>query len=113
MRGDESSSSVEGTLSRGKRDRDLERVHILSERRNLHAYLEKKAELAFQGDCAAQKRLSEAEMDIRNEEQRNADIALFETNRELESRRLELYQANQRAEQAQRENINLFGDFVM
>ena len=58
VRGNESFSSVEGTLSRGKGDRDLESVPTLSERRNLHAYREKKAVLAFQEECAAQKRLS-------------------------------------------------------
>ena len=70
MRGDESISSVEGTLSRGKRDRDLECAQTLSERRNLHVHLEQKADLAVQGECAALKRLSEAEaeMDIWNEE---------------------------------------------
>ena len=64
MRGNESISSVEG----GKRDRDLESLQTLYERRNLHAYLEQEAELAVQGEGAAQKTLSEAEaeMDIRN-----------------------------------------------
>ena len=63
-------SCVEGTLSRGKRDRDLESAQTLAGRRNLHVYLEQKAELAVQGECAAQRRLSgaEAEMDIRNKE---------------------------------------------
>ena len=106
MRGNESFSSVERSLSRGKRDRDLESAQTLSERRNLQAYLEKKAELACQGECAAHKRLSEAEaeMDKRNcWKQRNADRALYETNRQLESQRLELYQANQWADQAHRE----------
>ena len=56
MRGNESIASVEVTLSRGKRDRDLESVQTLSERRNLHVYLEQKAELAVQGACAAKKR---------------------------------------------------------
>ena len=104
MRGNESLSSVEGTLSRGKRGRDLECAQTLSERRNLHAYLEQKAELAVQGESATQKRLSEAEaeMDIRNWEQRDACMALHETSRELESQRLELYQA-------QREKIILCG----
>ena len=45
LRGNESISSVEGTLSRGKRDRDLDSVQTLSEKRNLHVYLEN-AELA-------------------------------------------------------------------
>ena len=53
-------SSVEGTLSRGKRARDLESVQSLSERRNLHAYLEQKAELAVPVVCAAQRRENEA-----------------------------------------------------
>ena len=66
--GNESLSSVEGTLSRGKRGRDLECAQTLSEWRNLHAYLEQKAELAVQGESATQTRLSEAEaeMGIRN-----------------------------------------------
>ena len=77
VQGNESISSVDGTLSRGKRDRDLESVQTLSERRNLHAFLERGAELAVQGDSEAQKRLSEAEaeMDIRNWDLRNVDIA--------------------------------------
>ena len=46
----------------------MESAQSLSERRNLHVYLEQKAELAVQGECAAQNRLSEAEpeMDIIN-----------------------------------------------
>ena len=50
-------------------------MQTLSERRNLHVYLEQKAESAVQGECAAQRRLSEAEADmyVRNWEQRNAD----------------------------------------
>ena len=54
VRGNESLSSVEGALSRGKRDRDLGRVHTLSEREKSHVYLEQKAGLAVQGECAAQ-----------------------------------------------------------
>ena len=50
-------------------------------------------------------------MDRRNWEIRNADIALYETVRQLESQRLELYQANQRADQAQRAKKSwLFGE---
>ena len=89
-------------------------VQTLSERRKSRVYFEQKAELPVQGECTVQKRLSEAEaeMDIRYWEQRNADTALHETCRELESLRLELYQANQRADQAQREKINLCGECV-
>ena len=100
-------SSVEGNLSRGKRERSRSGKCANSVRKEIsHVYLEQKAELAVQGECAAQKRFSEAEaeMVIRNWEQRN-DIALYETNRELESQKLELSQANQWADQAQREKV--------
>ena len=97
MRGSASNASDERIMSGGNRNRDLESVQTLCERQILHAYLVQEAGLAVQGECAAQKRLSEAEaeMDIRNWEQRHADIALHENNRELESQRLELYQSNQ------------------
>ena len=52
-------------------------------------------------------------MDKRNWEQIYAGIALHETNRELESQRLELYQANQWADQGQRERVYLFGELEM
>ena len=90
----------------------LEKYRILPERKSLHEDLEKEAERTFQGECAAQKRLSEAqvEVDRREWERRNADIALYETTRHLESKRVELYQANQRADQAQREKSWLLGE---
>ena len=90
-------------------------MQTLSERRNLHVYFEQHAELTVQGECAAQKRLSEAEaeMNMRNREQRNSDFALHGTDREFESQFLELCQANQWADQAQREKINLCGELEM
>ena len=96
MRGSASNASIEGTLSRGERERDLESVQTLSDRQNYHVYLEQKSELAVQGECAPQRRFSEAEADMetRNWEPRHKE-------RELESRRLELYHANQWADQAQ------------
>ena len=42
----------------------LESAQTLSESRILHVYLEQKAELAGQGECAAQNRLSEAEAEV-------------------------------------------------
>ena len=80
-------SSVERMLSRGKRDRDLDSVKIQSDRHSLYVYLEQKADLAVQGEYSAQRRLSEAEadMDMREWEKRGSDLALHETNRELES----------------------------
>ena len=90
----------------------MNKKELLSERKNLHEYLEKEAERALQGECTAQKRLSEAEveMDRKSRERRNSGVALCQTNQQLESQRLELYQANQWADQAQRENSRLFGE---
>ena len=60
----EVTSQFQGTLSRVTRNRDLESVQTLSERRNLHVYLEQKTDLAVRGECAAPRRLSEAEADL-------------------------------------------------
>ena len=59
----------------------MNKERIQSERKNLHEYLEKKAERALQGECTAQKRLSEAEveMDRNSRERRHSDIALYQT----------------------------------
>ena len=51
----------------------------MSDWQNLHEFLERKAELAVQGEIAAQKRLSEAEadMEIRRWEQTNSEVAFL------------------------------------
>ena len=64
VRGNVSSVSAEETLSKGTRDRDLGSGQTLSERQILLVYLEQKAEMAVRGECAAQRRLSEAEADM-------------------------------------------------
>ena len=76
---------------------------ILSEPRDFHDFLEKEADHVFHGECPAQTRLSEAqtEKDKREWEVRDADIALDEAVRQLESQRMELYQANQLSVQGQ------------
>ena len=53
--------------------------------------------------------LNEAEVEARNWEKRNADVALYEVNQEFESQRFQLQQASRWAEQAQRDNISLNG----
>ena len=65
-------------------------------------------------DSTAQTRLSEAqaELDRRVWERRNADVALSETGRQLESQRMELSQANQLCDQAQSEKSWLYEDFL-
>ena len=72
-------------------------------------YLERKANFAVRGGNAAQKTLSEAEsdMEIKDREKRSSEIALYESQRQLESQRLQLHQAEQWPDQAQREKINL------
>ena len=81
-------------------------MQTLKGRQDLHRFLERKAEFAVRGEKSAHKRLSEAEaeMEIRNWEKRNSDIALYETHQELGPQRSQLQQANQWAEQAQRED---------
>ena len=59
----------------------------------------------------AQQRLHEAEADVevKHWEKRDSDIALYEINQEFESQRSQPEQANQSADQAQRDNIILYG----
>ena len=42
----------------------MERERILSEQRDIHDFIEKRVDHAFQGECAAQTRLSEAQSDV-------------------------------------------------
>ena len=81
-----------------------ERETVLSEQRDLHNFLERKADQAFQRECAAQTKLSQAqsELDRRERKMQNADRALCDTGKQLQSRRMELYQANQLTDRTQR-----------
>ena len=85
----------------GKRKRQTKTLKEPSiERRNLHKFFERLAELAVRGENAAQKRFSEAatEREIKDWEKRSSEIALYESQRELESQRMRLHQANQWAD---------------
>ena len=94
-----------GSVSKGKRDRDQNVVRTLGHRQNLHKILERKAELAVRREKLAEQRLYEAEADVEVKHwgKRNSDTALYEINQEFESQRLQLQQANQRTDQAQRQ----------
>ena len=72
----------------------LDKERILSEQKSRHEFLEKKADQAFHGEFAAE-RLSDAqaELDRREWERRNTDIALCETGMQLQCQKMELYQA--------------------
>ena len=56
---------------------------------------------------------AEAEVEARNWERRNSDIAFREISRELESERFQLHQASRWADQAQRDNISFYGDLEL
>ena len=56
---------------------------------------------------------AQAEIDRKERERRNTDIALYESSRQLESQKMELYQANQLTDQAQREKSWLSGELVL
>ena len=53
----------ETVVSKEKRDRDQNVVQSLRDRRNLHKFLDRKAEFAVQGELT-QQRLHEAEADV-------------------------------------------------
>ena len=44
--------------------------------------------------------------------EKSSEIVLYETHRDLESQRLQLHQANQWPDQAQREKISLCGESI-
>ena len=90
-------------------------LQTLRDRQNLHEIYERKAELAVRGEKLAQQKSHEAEADVevKHWEKRNSDIAFCEINQEFESQLLQLQQANQLADQSQREKISLFGELEM
>ena len=110
-------SSIETSMARNhhkrKSSRDSGRSQgsqqesekILSARRDLQNFLGRNADQAFQGECAAQTKLSEAqsELDRREWKMQNADRALYDTGFQLQSQRMDLDQANQLTNQTQKE----------
>ena len=46
-------ANVEEEMSRRTRERDLDSVRTMSDRQNLHEFMERKAELPVQGEIAA------------------------------------------------------------
>ena len=73
----------------------------------MHVYSSRKPTWLFDKNAQLRNDLAEAETDMEEK------MALDETNRELESQRLELYQANQWADQAQRGRSNSRGELEM
>ena len=88
---------------------------LYSDERNLREDLERRAQQAVLGENSDQKKLylTEYDLEIQNLERRNSEYALIESRRELESQRRQLVEANQWADQAQRERIHLCGELEM
>ena len=99
--------------SRGKRDRELNCVHALRDRDHLQKILERKVDMAIQGEKEAQQKLyqAEAEIEAKNWELRNRDYSFQEIHQEFESQRFRLNQASRWRHQAQRDKISLYGEF--
>ena len=94
--------TIFSSQSKGKRDQDQNVVHSL---RDGEKQLERKVDSAVRGERMAQQTLNEteAEVEARNWEKRNSNIAFHEINQEFESQRFQLHQASRWADQAQRE----------
>ena len=108
-------STLSGSESRANRDRDQHDVRPLRETEKLHRILERKVDSAVQGEEIAQRKFyeSEAEVEARNCEKRNSDMAFQEFNQEFEAQRFQLHQASQWADQAQRDKISLYGELEL
>ena len=83
--------------------------------RVLRGHLERRAQQAVLGKNSAQRKLflTEYDLEIQNLERRNSEYALIESQRELESQRRQLLEANQWADQAQRETVLLCSELEM
>ena len=80
-----------------------------SDERDLREDLERRAQQAVHCEKFSSEKLylTEYDLEIQNLERRNSECALNESRRELESRRRQLLEANQWADQSQRERIHL------
>ena len=86
-----------------------------SDERDLREHLERRAQQAILGENSVQRKLhlNEYNMEIQKLERRNSENALIESRRELESQRVQLLEANQWADQAQRERMHLCSELEM
>ena len=87
----------------------------LRDRDNLQKILERKVDLAIQGEKEDQQKLclGVAEMEAKSWEKRNLGHAFQETNQEFESQRFQVHHASQQADQAQRDEISLHGELEL
>ena len=103
-------TTIFSPLSKGKRDRDTNVVHLLKRQKISKKNLERKVDSVVRGEMMAQQKLyeAEAEVDMRNWSRRNSDFAFLEINQEFESQRFQLHQASRWADQVQRDKISMY-----
>ena len=100
-------------LVHSRKGKEIETRCAFVERENLQNIFERKGDFAVRGEREAQQILYQAEAEARNWERRNSDFAFREINQEFESQRFQLHQASPRADQAQRDKINVYGDLEL
>ena len=98
-------SVISGTESMSKKSpRNSTRSHSLQTHREFYSdeghfreHFERRAQQAFLGEYSVQGQFfsTECNMEIQNLERRNSEYALIESQRKLESQRLQLLEANQ------------------
>ena len=83
-------------------ERDNHESKTLRNRHNFHEFLERQAHTAIQGELDSQRKLAEAEtdMEVTEWERRNSDVALHESQRELESQLSQFASKRQHQQQA-------------
>ena len=121
-RGEREGSEITVTESMSKKcRRNSTRRHSLqthrgfySDERVLREHFER-TQQDFLGENSVQRKFfsTEYNMEIQNLERRNSEYALFESQREHESQRRQLLEANQWAHQAQRQRIHLCSELEM
>ena len=84
------------SVSKVKRDRDVNMRHSLSDRDNLRKIVEREVDSAVRGEKIIHHKLAEAETEVeaRGWEKRHSDIAFQEINQELESQRFQVKQVH-------------------
>ena len=80
---------------------------------NISTILERKVDLVVRGREWLSGKFFEAEVGARNGEKRISDIAFQEINQEFESQPFQLHQASRWADQAQGDQISLYGEFQL
>ena len=88
---------------------------LYSDERDLREHLERRAQQTVLGENSAQRKFYLTEYDVENQnlERRNSEYALLQSQRELESQRRQLLEANQWADHAQRERTHLCSELEM